>query len=123
MASSERISAKKRVIELVARECGYQPDELDEDTDLYRDLNVIGDDVDDLFVALSKEFDLPLDEIDVRGCFPGEPHLFSLFSDLFFRPKRRIRIRHLIDAVLTKRWPELEEGVTREGHRGRSGRS
>jgi hypothetical protein len=104
MESTERIAVKKKVIEFVAQQTDSQPDELDENTDLFRDLRVEGDDVDDLFLEFSKEFNFPLCEIDVRGCFPGELPFF----DLFFRPKRRVRIRHLIDAVLSKKWPELD---------------
>lgn len=109
MKSSERIAIKKRVIEFVAKQCGGQPNEIDENTDLYRDLNIIGDDAYNLFQDFSKEFNFPIDEIDIRRCFPYEPHMFSLFSDIFYRPKRRIRIRHLIDAVLLKKWPDLEK--------------
>jgi len=108
MESGDRDATKTQVIEFIAEWWKWSIDDLDEDTDLYRDLRIRGDDVDDLFMALSEEFDLPLDNLDLRGCFPGEGHFFNPFPTLFFRPKRRIRIRHLIDAVLLKRWPELE---------------
>ena len=97
------------MIEFVAEQCGGQPNEIDENTDLYRDLNIIGDDAYDLFQDFSKEFNFPIDEIDIRGCFPNEPNLLSLFTDIFFRPKRRVRVRHLIDAVLLEKWPDLEK--------------
>jgi hypothetical protein len=69
---------------------------------------IYGDDVDELFLELSEEFDISLEGIDLRGCFPGEPHLFNPFPTLLFRPKRRVRIRHLVDAVLLKKWPAPE---------------
>ena len=104
----EKSAATRRVIEFLAQQCGYRPDELDESMDLYGDLKVWGDDVDELFIEFSEEFGLALDEVDVCGCFPGEVNLFNPFPRLFFRPKRRIRIKHLVDAVLQKTWPELE---------------
>ena len=109
MESSEVIAIKKKVIEFVAEQAACQPDEIDEDTDLYRDLRVEGDDAWDLFLDFSKEFHFPPDEIDVEGCFPDEPHMCNFFSFFFFRPKRRVRIKHLIDAVMSKKWPQLEE--------------
>ena len=108
MEMNNRDTIKKRVIEFVAEYWVWSPDDLDEDTDLYRDLGIFGDDVNSLFVALSKEFDLPPDKIDLQGCFPGEAHLLNPFPAFFFKPKRRIQIKHLIDAVLFKRWPEFE---------------
>jgi len=109
MESSDRDVIKTQVVELIAEFWGWSLDDLSEETDLYRDLNISGDDVDDLFLALSERFDLPLGEIDLRRCFPGEPHFFNPFPKLLFRPKRRIRVRHLIDAILLKRWPELDQ--------------
>jgi hypothetical protein len=109
MELSDRDAIKQKVITFVGECCGYQPDELNEDTDLYRDPGVMGDDVDELFLELSEKLGLPLDKIDVRGCFPGEPHLFNPLPTLFFRLKRRVRLRHLIDAVFFKQWPELDE--------------
>lgn len=109
MKSRERIAIKNRVIKFVAEQCGGQPNEIDENTDLYRDLNIIGDDVDDLFQDFSKEFNFPIDEIDISGCFPNEPNMATFFSDIFFRPKQRVRVKHLIDAVLLKKWPDLEK--------------
>lgn len=117
MESTERIAVKKKVIELVAEQSGSQPDEIDENTDLYRDLRIWGDDVDSLFIEFSKEFNFPLCEIDVRGCFPGEAHMFNPLPTLLFKPRRRVRIRHLIDAAMSKTWPELEEVKRARGKR------
>jgi len=105
----ERITIQKKVFEIVATICGRSYDKLDEDKDLYRDLKIWGDAVDDLLLNFSKEFHFPIDKIDVSGCFPGEAHMFNPLPTLLFKPKRRIRIKHLVDAVLLKKWPDLEK--------------
>lgn len=102
---SDRLATKNKVIQFVSEQLGCLSDELDEDTELYRDLRLWGDDVDPFFLDFCREFDFPPKQIDLSGCFPPEGDIVT--TRLLFRLKRRIRIRHLIDAACLKKWPEI----------------
>ena len=105
----DRMAIKKKVIKMVAEQMGKSPNRINEDADLYRDLKIYGDDIDELLDDLAKEFDFhPLNELDVSDCFAGEAHMFNPLPTLFFKPKRRIRVKHLIDAIWLKKLPEFE---------------
>jgi hypothetical protein len=102
---SDRLAIKKKVIQFVSEQRGALLDELCEDLELYHDLKLWGDDVEPFFLDFCDEFDFPTDAVDLSGCFPGEGWSFA---DLFFKPKLRIRIKHLIDAACSKKWPKIE---------------
>jgi len=99
----EPTSIQERVFEYVARERMAKRKKLD------RDLTLYGDDVDEFFLGFLTEFQVPLDGLDLTGCFPGEG--FALFIPLHwgFRPSRRVRIRHLVEAATTGRRPSFDE--------------
>ena len=106
---SERDRIKTEIFKLIAGVRLFPPTRLNENSDLYRDLKIWSDAVDDLFIGFSEELNFPLRDVDVRRCFPGEAHMFNPWPPLFFKPKRRLRVRHLIDAACTKTWLDLEE--------------
>ncbi len=105
----DRDKARTIIFKILADLRTCSPKKINEDADLYGDLRIWGDDADDLFNELSHQIEGPSDAVDISGCFPGEPHLFNPLPTLFFKPKIRIRVRHLIDAACTKKWPELEK--------------
>jgi hypothetical protein len=101
-----------RVKEFVSRCRCHSLDRTYLDTDLWGDLGVAGDEVDDFFEEFCEEFDVPIERIDVSGCFPSEGQvgcLYFLARKAIFKPTRRCRIEHLIGAAKTKQWPPLEE--------------
>ena len=100
----------RQVIEFVASERGYRPHRVHEHSDLYADLGLYGDDVDEFFEAFLERFEVPIVGLDLSGCFPGEGWWFCFPPTLFFKPTRRLLVKHLIEAAVTKRWPQLEGG-------------
>ncbi|MEZ5975732.1 MAG: DUF1493 family protein [Planctomycetota bacterium] len=85
--------------------------------DLWADLGMAGDDVDEFFLGFAGEFGVPAERIDVEGCFPGECiSLREMIFGLRFRPARRCRVRDLVQAAETGDWPALErlEGAVEE---------
>ena len=103
---SDRIDIKKIVIEVIAEQMGKSPNRIDEEADLYRDLKIYGDDIDELLEELAKEFDFHLlEELDMSDCFPGEAHMFNPLPTLFFKHKQRVRVKNLIDAIYLKKQP------------------
>jgi len=104
----------RRVIEFVARERGSRPEAIHEDSDLWEDLGLAGDDVDEFFLAFSEEFGVPLKGTPLKGCFPGEGWILFWPQEHFFKPTRRYRVRELIEAAGTGRWPRAEPIVGRQ---------
>lgn len=77
-------------------------------TDLYKDLGLYGEDAEEFLYKFCKHFKLNSNELDIAGCFANEVSSFNLFPKLFFKPSRRIRIKHLVLAVENNSWPEFE---------------
>ena len=109
----------QKVFEIVEYAVGSPPGGLSEESDLYKDAGLVGDDVDELFIEFSERLGFPLQQIDVQGCFPDEGSWVFPWRQIFgsFRPERRCRVRHLVEAVETGCWPELEL-VESGGERG-----
>jgi hypothetical protein len=62
----------RRVVEFVARQRFQDPDRLKDWTELYDDLHLYGDDVDEFFLAFAAEFNVDLSDLDVPRHFPPE---------------------------------------------------
>ena len=110
---NEHGDTTQEVIAFVGSERGYRPRRVHEHSDLYADLGMYGDDVDDFFLAFCERFEVPPDGADWSGCFPGEGWWLCFPPTWFFKPTRRLLVKHLIEAAVTKRWPQLA-GIPRE---------
>jgi len=96
------------VIYFTLIETAAGPKDAHPEADLYGDIGVYGDDVVEFFEAFCTRFGFPVEEVDISDCFPGEGWDLCLPPTWLFKPKRRIRVKHLIRAVETGVWPELE---------------
>ncbi len=100
----------QQVIDFIREEFWSPKWGLSENTDLYKDLGLAGDDVEELFLAFADRFGFPAERMYLGGCFPDEGEGTFPLSLIFgkFKPENRCRVRHLVEAVETGEWPALE---------------
>lgn len=96
----------KKLIDLIEE---YNPlkECLMEDMSLYHDLNIYGDDADELLIKYSEMFNVSLSSFNFKDYFPFEGDEFvSAIIRFFTRKKRpelkRLTISHLQDAIELK---------------------
>jgi hypothetical protein len=102
--------SKSAVLAIVSRFTGKPPSSLDLEDRLLQDLGVDGDDAVEILIALSRDLNADMSALVVEKYFRPEPDITTVFRS---RAKVRaelaekipVRIRDLVLAVDTGRWP------------------
>jgi len=102
----------ERVIERLSRMAApqYRARPITEDTELYRDLGIYGDEIVDLIWWLNKEFGVQTN-VDPFAYAPRESPLFGVLRTirkvLGKEPQyRSLKVRDILSAIEVKRWPD-----------------
>ena len=103
-----RAEMRRRLVALIAAHSGARPNRIEDQTRLWHDLHIHGDDVDELFAAIEREFAIVIEAHDGVRYFPGEGQRFdALFCRLLGRKPpdyRPITVDHLMAVVERGQW-------------------
>lgn len=105
----------QRVCEIVADVSAVQAQEIGPSTRLREDLNLVGDDVDDLFLELQEQFHTDWSDLDFHRYFKEEPHLLwpilFLYRGLVHGKwgNGTITVEHLIRVVESGKWTNPDQ--------------
>ena len=123
-----------QVREIVAKSAGRQPGEISLDSQLREDLNLDGDDAEELLVQLRDRFNIDFSGINFRRHFAGETSVWwfgfiEWIERLVGQPKQRfipITVQDLVEAAAKSSWESesrVESNAPRSVERGRIDRS
>jgi hypothetical protein len=93
----------KRVIAIVAHNRGVKPYQIKLQADLYKDLGLTGDDVDDLFGELHKRLQIDFTEFQFDRHFTGEG-LFIFGGSRWKKQRIPVTVADLVEAANSKKW-------------------
>ena len=117
-ATMTQVQVRSRVLDIIADQTGSPKARISGASDLVADLGIAGDDGDDLFSAISKEFDVDWTDLDLGVIFGDEVTLPTLPWHLV--PNRRngyryscqmyerehITVDDVVNAVLDGKWKQ-----------------
>ncbi len=107
MTESEN-SAFERVSEIITEFAGVDRTRITNDSDLFEDFGIAGDDGDDLFTAFDNAFDVDWTGLDLGVHFGGEgfglPFPWQLKNDCVMYETQPCKVSDIVQAVESGRW-------------------
>ena len=103
----DRVSARDALLPKLARLAGAKARRIQDDTEIYYDLGLFGDDLDELIEWLGTTFRIDFSSMDIREFGPEEPGDFvPRFGDRWLgrRPYKSLKVCDLIQAIDSRRW-------------------
>ena len=100
---------KKRIIAIVAHNRGVQPSKLSMQTDLYKDLRLTGDDVDDLFAQLQSRMEIDFSDFQFGRHFTDEGLWPFPTGQTWKKQRIPVTIADLLLAAKNKKWTMIYE--------------
>jgi Protein of unknown function (DUF1493) len=104
------VQIAKRVIAIVAHNRALKPSKINLQTDLYKDLGLTGDDVDDLFGELHRRLEIDFSDFQFGRHFTSEGLFLFSFSRRWKHERLPVTIADLVAAAKCKKWTMNYEG-------------